>query len=206
MKDNTFFRPTPVYKEFMILDLMEKNKRITQREISETVGISVSMVNNYLETYEKRELITRKYHSTKNVEYFVTKKGVESRKLLNIMYLKSSRDIYLYAKKNIAQYLHHIVEKGFEKILLYGAGEVAEIILDVIQNDKYIPITVSAVIDDDPEKIGKEICEIKIISRTQKDDFHYDGILISTYTNHNTIKRKLLNTNYDKEKILQFFD
>ena len=26
MNDNTFFKPTPLYKEFMILDLIEKNK------------------------------------------------------------------------------------------------------------------------------------------------------------------------------------
>ena len=55
MNDNTFFKPTPLYKEFMILDLIEKNKDITQREISETVGVAVSMVNNYLDEYEKKK-------------------------------------------------------------------------------------------------------------------------------------------------------
>jgi predicted transcriptional regulator len=37
----------------MILDLIEKNKDITQREIADNIGIAVSLVNNYLDEYEK---------------------------------------------------------------------------------------------------------------------------------------------------------
>ena len=44
-----FFKPTMLYKEYMILDLIEKNKDITQREISQTVGIAVSMTNDYID-------------------------------------------------------------------------------------------------------------------------------------------------------------
>jgi DNA-binding MarR family transcriptional regulator len=53
MGDNSFFKPTLLYKEFMILDLIEKNKDITQREISESIGVAVSMINSYLDEYEK---------------------------------------------------------------------------------------------------------------------------------------------------------
>ena len=34
MHDNHFFKPTPLYKEFMILDLIEKDANITQRKLS----------------------------------------------------------------------------------------------------------------------------------------------------------------------------
>ena len=53
LNNNTFFKPTPLYKEFMILDLIEKNKDITQREIAKHLGIAVSLVNAYLDEYEK---------------------------------------------------------------------------------------------------------------------------------------------------------
>ena len=111
MNDNTFFKPTPLYKEFMILDLIEKNKDITQREISETVGVAVSMVNHYLDEYEKKKYIRRKYRSTKTVEYFVTKKGVERKQLLNIKYLGASLKIYNSAEENIRVFLNNIIEK-----------------------------------------------------------------------------------------------
>ena len=109
LNDNSFFKPTVLYKEFMILDLIEKNKDITQRVIADQIGVAVSMINNYLDKFEKKELIKRKKHSSKTVEYFVTKKGLERRKLLNIWYLKSSHEVYLSAKDNIIKFLNQII-------------------------------------------------------------------------------------------------
>ena len=146
----------------MILDMIEKNSKITQREISQQVGISVSIVNDYIDQYENQGLIIRKKHSTKNVEYFVTKKGSERRKLLNIWYLKSSHEVYLSAKDNITQFLNQIIEKGFKKILLYGAGEVAEIMLIVMNDDNKLPLEVVAVIDDNKERIGDKLVNLQI--------------------------------------------
>ena len=59
------------------------------------------MVNNYLDEYEQDGYIKRIHKSSKSVEYFVTKKGKERRKLLNIWYLKSSLLVYQSAKDNI---------------------------------------------------------------------------------------------------------
>ena len=56
MNKNPFFKPTPLYKEFMILDLIEKDAKITQRAISDQVGIAVSMTNKYLDEYEVKTL------------------------------------------------------------------------------------------------------------------------------------------------------
>lgn len=202
---NNFFKPTLLYKEFMVLDLIEKNKNITQREISNKVGIAVSMVNSYLDDYEKKGLIKRKRHSIKTVDYLITKNGIDRRKLLNIWYLKSSQEIYSFAKDNISSFLKQIINKGFKKILLYGAGEVAELILDVIQSDKNILLEVLAVIDDDISKANHFLLEKRIISKSSVKDYVHDGILISSYTHHNAIHRKLIEFNYDQHKIIKFF-
>ncbi|MCD6482532.1 MAG: winged helix-turn-helix domain-containing protein, partial [Candidatus Izimaplasma sp.] len=77
MNDNLFFKPTPLYKEFVILDLIEKNSKITQRIMSQELGVAVSMVNGYLDDYESKGFVKRKRYSTKTVEYFVTKDGTE---------------------------------------------------------------------------------------------------------------------------------
>ena len=206
MSENSFFKPTLLYKEFMILDLIEKDANITQREISKTIGVAVSMINSYLDMYEKDGLIRRKKHSTKTVEYFVTKKGIERRKLLNIWYLKSSHKVYLSAKDNIALFLNQVINKGFKSILLYGAGEVAEIILDIIRNDKAITLEIQAVVDDDSQKENKSLLEKKIVNPNRINDYVHDGILVSSYTHHATIRNRLIESGYDFNKIIQFFD
>jgi len=206
LTENLFFKPTPLYKEFMILDLIEKNKNITQREISQAIGVAVSMVNNYLVEYEEKGLIKRNYISTKTVEYFITKNGLERRKLLNIWYLKSSHMVYSSAKDNIISFINQIIEKGFKNILFYGAGEVAEIMLQVMNDDEKIPLKVLAVIDDDPKKLHEIIVNLPIIQTTEINKFNHDGILISSYKHHESIHKKLINLNYPTERIIHFFD
>ena len=206
MNNNTFFKPTPLYKEFMILDLIEKNKNITQREIADQIGVAVSMVNNYLDVYEQKGYIKRKYLSTKTVEYFVTKKGLERRKVLNIGYLKASQNLYNSAKENIEQFLRQVEKKGFKNILLYGAGEVAELILQVLLEEEKLCIDVLAVIDDDSNKQGNYIMNIPIISFYNIVDNKFDGILISSDEHNSKIKYKLINSGMDVKKIINYFE
>lgn len=201
--DNSFFKPTTLYKEFMILDLIEKNPDITQRMIGEVLKTAVSMVNNYLDEYEKKEYLKRNYLSTKTVQYNITKEGIERKKFLNIGYLNSTQTLYASAKDNIIIFLHNITEKGFKKILLYGAGEVAEIILQVIMDNQDIPLTIVAVIDDDVTKC--KIAKLPIIRLSEFNKLSHDGIFISSYTHHDRIKKKLLDINYPIRKIIEFF-
>lgn len=205
MNNNAFFKLTPLYKEFIILDYIEKDANITQRMIGEYLGIAVSMVNVYLDDYEKKGFVRKKYLSSKSVKYYVTKKGIERKKVLNIGFLKETQCIYNLAKENIYTFLKQIYEKGYKRLLLYGAGEVAEILLQVIKTDKLLPIDVIAVIDDDIEKQGKEIINTPIVSLEALSKYDFDGILISSYTNNEVIKEKLINKGFLDETIIEFF-
>lgn len=204
--NKSFFKPTLLYKEFIILDLIEKDANITQRKISKTMGVAVSMINSYLTSYEKNGLIKKKKYSSKTVEYFVTKKGKERTKLLNIWYLKSSHEVYLSAKDNIIRFLNQIINKGFKKILLYGAGEVAEILLQVMNDGTNIPLEVLAVIDDDESKHNNFIVNKPIICYKQIKSFDCDGILVSSFKHNEKINARLELINYNKKSIINFFD
>lgn len=205
MDKEQFFKPTPLYKEFMILDLISKNSEVTQRVMAEGLDVSVSMINLYLEDYEKRKLIRREYRSPKDVRYEITKKGLERKKVLNIGFLKSAQTIYYPARDNILAFLDQIVQKGFKKILLYGAGEVAEILLQVIFGSQEKELVVLAIIDDDLEKQGKNFMNVPVISREQMSSYEYDGILISSYSNHSVIFQKIKQIISDEKKILNYF-
>ena len=206
MEDKSFFKPTNLYKEYMILDLIEKNKDITQRELATHLGVAVSMVNLLLDRIEKEGFIKRKKYTSKTVEYILTKKGIERRKLLNIWYLKSSQDIYMSAKDNILVFIHQIILKRYKKILLYGSGEVAEILIRVLNEEHSIPLEVLAVIDDNTSRINQVLLQVPIISKELIREYEHDGILISSYTHQSKIKENLLSIGYQKDNIINFFD
>lgn len=204
MLSRQFFKPTPLYKEYMILDLIDKNPIITQRDLSKKIDSSVSMINLYLDDYEKKGYLKKRYLSDKKIEYLITKKGIERKKLLNICYLKASHYIYSNAKENIKIFIDQIYEKGFNNILLYGAGEVAELLLLVV-ND-YNKLNVIGIIDDDLNKQGKYLLNVPIFSDDMIERFGYDAILISNYVSRDIIYDKLINKGYPKERIIMFIE
>jgi FlaA1/EpsC-like NDP-sugar epimerase len=205
MTDNGFFKLTPLYKEFMLLDMIEKNSNITQRDMSSTLGVALSMINSYVDEIETKGFINRKYKTVKTVEYNITPKGIERKKLLNISYLNASQKVFNSAKENIVMFLNQIIDKGFKNILLYGAGEVAEILLNVIYTDHEIPLKVMGIIDDDLNKQGKYLVNTKIVGSEDIKNINHDGILISSFTNRELIYNKLKSISYNKDRILNFF-
>ena len=205
MSDKLFFKPTNLYKEYILLDLIEKNSHITQREMALNVGISVSTVNVFLDLYEIKGLIYRSKTTNRDVEYLITKKGIERKKILNMGYLNSTKKLYFEAKDNIEIFLQQIYFKGFKKILLYGAGDVAEMLIHAIVTSKTNKVEVLALIDDDSKKIDSKIANYDIISNDRINKYHHDGIIISTYSRKDEIKNKLSKNNYPKDKIIEFF-
>lgn len=205
MKKNLFFKPTRIHIKFKILDLIEKSKNITQRLIAKKLKISVSLVYKYLDDYQNEGILMKKKISKKNVEYCITDKGIEEKKLLNIWYLISSNDIYLNAKENIRTFLNQVIFRGFTTLLFYGAGDVAKIILQVIKEESRSDLEVKAIIDDNPNKINDMIFGIPIIRINEINRYEHNGILISSKDHRRKIKEKLKEINYPKNQILDYF-
>lgn len=201
-----FFQPTITFKEFKILEMIKNKHKITQREISDIIGSAVSSVNEYIDEFEKKKLIVRKHLNPKNIKYIITKKGLDRMKYLNLLFIKASQELFTSSKKNILQFLKQIPLNGFKKIYLYGAGEVADIILDILISEKQIDLTLMGLIDDDEKKISSFIRKFKIISFDHIKKVNYDGILISSYTHHKKIQNKLLRSGINKSKIINFFN
>lgn len=206
MINNLFFKPTQLYKEFILLDLISKSPNITQRTLANHLNVSVSNVNNHIDEYEKKGYLKREYLSSKTVEYLITKKGIERKNLLNLNFLKSSQLILDSAKANIIEFISKLKEKNYNKILFYGAGEVAEIMLHVIRKENPQLIEVAGIIDDDVNKQAGSIEGINIISLDKINEIEHDGILISSYAHREIMYKRLLDLGYSKDNILEFFE
>lgn len=201
-----FFKPTRLYKEFMLLDLLEKDKNMTQRALSTFLNISVSMVNTYLEDFVLKQWLTKKVESSKSVSFTITKEGVEARKLLNLHYFKASQSLYSTAALNIKTFLSALKDKGFRHILFYGAGEVTRIFLRTIQEDASVGLIVLGLLDDDKKKEGTTFLGVPIFSLSALKSRSFDGIVIASYNHGQTMIQNLLQVGIPSSKILKFFD
>lgn len=189
----------------MILNYIEQNPDTTQKELGNAIGAAASMINAYIDEYEGNGYVKREYITSKTVKYHITPKGLMRRNFLNISYLEQLMDLHKLAREGVEKFLHVVSERGFKKIFLYGAGEVAEIILGVIKFGSSTDIEIIALVDDDLEKRGTEVLGFPVISSADIKKYEHDGIFISSYTYEDTIKQQLIKKGYKKEKIITFF-
>ena len=200
-----FFDSTSLYKEMALLEHIEKNKQTTQKAMSIAISSSLSMANTYLDKLENNNLIIREYQSPKIIHYHITPEGVKRKNFLQITFIKELMDIYIRGQASVSHFLKAIQDKGFKKILLYGAGEVAEIILDII-NSQNINIEVVGLIDDNKDKQKQTIKGIKIYDNSCINELDHDGLVITSYTFEEEIINKLNELHYQKNKIIRYFD
>lgn len=205
LKDIKFFTPTAELKELTILQYIEDKEDTTQKELGDIVNAAPSMINVYINDYEEKGYIIRKYISSKTVRYKITSDGIRRKNLLIIQYLHELMKLYRIAKENIESFLEELENKGYENILLYGAGEVAETILSVIRDRENIKLNIVGLIDDDISKKDKRLLGYKIISRDDIEKYNHDAIVITSYTYEEDIRKRLEKVDYDESKVVRFF-
>ena len=200
-----FFSPTSQLKELLLLQHIENRPDTTQKEIAKVISGAASMVNVYIDRLEENGYIIRDYKSAKIVYYNITQEGVKRKNYLSITYFHELLKLYRLAEDNMKDFLVKLESKGYRNILLYGAGEVAEILLGIIKERRDKPLKVLALIDDKEEKQNKELQGYKIISIGDIKDYDHDGIVIASYTFEENIRQRLEGIGYPEKKIERFF-
>ena len=200
-----FFNPTSELKELLLLQYIEKNHDTTQKEIGKVIDGATSMVNIYIDNLEGKGYLKRDYLSAKIVYYRITPEGLKRKNYLLITYLRELIDLYKLAKDYVEVFIKKIEDRGFNKILLYGAGEVAETIIGVIRDKDNASINIVGIIDDDIDKQNELFLNYEVISSESIKDYEHDAIVITSYTFEDNIMDNLVEMRYDRERIIRFF-
>lgn len=201
-----YFNPTADRKELHLLQYIEQNPESSQKNMAKEIHSAVSMVNLYLKQLEEEDYIVKEYQSAKVVQYHITEAGIKRKNYLAITYFQELLDLYNVAEKNIDHFFEHLEKKGYQKILFYGAGEVAESILTVYKKRKKEFPQILAVIDDDPSVQAKGFYGFQVIGPAEISDYAHDGIIITSYTFEEEIKERLEAIHYPNEQIELFFN
>jgi len=200
-----FFSPTSELKELLLLEHIERNPDTTQKEIAEIISGATSMVNVYIDNLEEKDYLYRDYKSLKTIYYNITPEGIKRKNYLAITYLQELLELYRLAEESVENFLLGIENKGYKNILLYGAGEVAETILGVINGRNKKTLSVKAIVDDNKDKHGRQMLGYSIISREEIIGYVHDGIVITSYTFEDDITNRLKEIGYSTDRIERFF-
>lgn len=156
--------------EVLILEELEKNSEITQRDLSEKTGLSLGMVNLLLKKFVKKGFVKLEKLNSRSFRYILTPEGFKEKSKKTIDYIKRYYNKTMIIKQNIERVIR-TYGKNRTYALFGNDKEMKEIIegilkeleVDYITENNLQNIDNSQIIlfwdIDDKEKMNEFNCE-----------------------------------------------
>jgi len=133
--------------EILILEELEKNSNITQRDLSEKTGLSLGMVNILLKKFIKKGFVKLERLNSKSFRYILTPEGFKEKSKKTIEYMKIYYRRTLLIKQNIERIIQAYGRN--RTYVLFGKDkEMKEIIEGILKE-----LRVKYITENDIEKI-----------------------------------------------------
>ncbi|CEP78301.1 winged helix-turn-helix transcriptional regulator [Defluviitoga tunisiensis] len=156
--------------ELLILEIIENNASVTQREISKKSGLSLGMVNLLLKKFVKKGLVKLERLDGKSFRYILTPEGFKEKSKKTIDYIKRYYNKTMIIKQNIERVIRTYGrnrtyalfgnDKEMKEII---EGILKELNVDYIIENNLQNINNSQIIIfwdiDDKEKLNEFNCE-----------------------------------------------
>jgi len=115
-------------KEYKIIEEISKSSRLTQRDLSKKLELSLGAVNIILKRLIKRGLVKAKGLTPKKVEYIITPKGFSEKAKKSFSYIRKTIDLVKQVREEIAKVVLEEFNKGQKSFVVLGNDDLADII------------------------------------------------------------------------------
>lgn len=187
-------------RSFQILDELANNDALTQRDLSQRLGIALGLVNSYLRNLVAKGFITVTAIPPKRYAYYLTPKGFAEKSRLAYDLFQDYTRIYREAKSNYRELFRELERAGAKRIAFAGADEVAEIAYITLQETS---LEIAAVVDDD--KVGERFFGREVVPAAALAGRSCDAVIITSYVRRDRIMQELGAAGVDNKTIRMVF-
>ncbi|HUJ79551.1 MAG TPA: winged helix-turn-helix transcriptional regulator [Nitrospiria bacterium] len=157
-----------------ILDEVSKNHRISQRVLSERLGVALGLTNLYLKRLIKKGFIKVKGIPGKRYLYYLTPTGFAEKSSLSIQYMQFSWNFFQDIRARWREQFQRLSGLGVTQVVLCGTNELAELAyLSLRESD----LQVVAVVDN--ERAGSNFCGYTVEPVTALPGLHFDRVILA---------------------------
>jgi DNA-binding MarR family transcriptional regulator len=188
------FKPPEEIRELNLLQELERNPIVSQRELSHKFGIALGVTNACLKRMARRGWIRMMNQNHRKIGYFLTPMGFAEKANLTLHLISWTVQHYATLKDIIGKRLLQMQRKGAERIVFYGVSDEMEIALISLQGTN---LRLVGIVEDE-DKFNHRIIfghELEPVSRVK--ELNPDSILITSLTeieNKRETLGKLVNT------------
>ena len=182
-----------------VMEALTEGEQVTQRELSRQTGLNLKKVNYCLHRLMEKGHV--KFQRAMNRPdkraylYILTPAGLKEKSRLTYQFMKMTLGYYNRVEEKLQECLAAMGNAGVRKIVLFGASEVARIVLSVIEQDV---VEVVGVIDDD-DRIPFEA--IPTITGEGLNSLVWDGVLITDLGDLDGVDQRLRELGIPESKV-----
>ncbi len=125
-------------RELAILEQIQYNQYITQRDLAESTGLSVGTINFLIKKMIKTGLIKMEKLNAQKMRYILTPEGIAEKAIKTYQYIVKSYKNVFQIQQIITSIVNEQKEKGIEKIYLYGEEDEVYKLIKLILNELVI--------------------------------------------------------------------
>ena len=200
-EDFTIYKRSDKMRDLRLLEELEKNPIVSQRELSHKFGIALGVTNACLKRMARKGLIRIRDLNHRRIGYYLTAKGFTEKAKLTLHLISYIVHHYSELKKIIVERLLEMESHGLQRIVFYGVSDEMEVAYITLQG---VNLKLVGIVDDD-EKVTSRIIfgyEIEPVSRVQ--ELKPDCIMITSLIENEKKKETLkeifgLNSIYIKD-------
>jgi DNA-binding MarR family transcriptional regulator len=110
-----------------ILDVIDRQKDVSQRHLASHLGVALGLANSYLKRCVRKGLIKVSQAPANRYLYYLTPTGFAEKSRLTAQYLNFSLSFYRKAGESCRQVFRVCEQNGWRRLLLCGVSDLAEI-------------------------------------------------------------------------------
>jgi len=206
LKNLRFFNPTSEIKILLLLEQIQNSNKITQDKLAQYIHSAPSMINTYIKQLEREGFLVKNKKTKRNVEYIITKKGVDRKNYLLVTYMNELIELYNLTKINIELFVKKLIKRNYKNCVFYGAGETAKVIIKVIKDMPKLDFKLMFLVDDDENMQREKFEGYDVFNNEKLKKCDIDTVIITSCVYGKEIRDRLRKLNYPEEKVINFFD
>lgn len=110
-----------------VLDVIERDRNVTQRRVASELGIALGLANAYLKRCARKGFIKVSNVPTRRYAYYLTPQGFAEKSRLTASYLSHSFSFFRRAREQFGAIFVEAVARHQTQVLLLGTGDLADI-------------------------------------------------------------------------------
>lgn len=182
------FKPSEEIRDLRLLEELEKNPIVSQRELSHRFGIALGVTNACLRRMARKGWIRIRDLNPRKIGYYLTPKGMLEKTRLTIHLISFRVQHYSELKKAIASKLLEMQRDGRQRIVFYGVSDEMEVAYITLQG---VNLKLVGIVEDDEKFTPQFIFGYELESVSRINELKPDCILITSLEESEKKKRKL---------------